>query len=419
MLSSFEGMGLDKFADGIDVGIALNFFVGHVAESAAVAGGAPGGGFRRIERETVRYGAAKFFSVGYEAVDGCDVVLLKLNVFGKLREVFLSGVVVVLKLAADVFAGLADEMAMVQPIDAGFEHESQEEADGNDGDVGEEVSPGVHGLMGGVDVHENSELFCGCGCSEGRLYTGGGDGGCWGELLSVLRAADEVGGLNDFLHGGSGSEIREVLIDPLQPRATAVVRLENILGELDLGLELGGSEVRDIGVNEGILLRLSDGAVEIDLRGFQDFELGIERIVFGDLILRHESGDAGLSGRLPRGFGDGLVVSAPDDDAGQFFFGRAGVLLQVNEDEQVVLHESAASAKVDCIHGKALPVVLALDAESFASFFHFVAVMQQLDAGFKAERDEQTDGDGDEMKEEIFPGVDGIVGCVDVHGWLQ
>jgi hypothetical protein len=49
-----------------------------------------------------------------------------------------------------------------------------------------------------------------------------------------------------------------------------------------------------------------------------------------------------------------------------------------------------------------------------------VAVVEELDGLFKADGNQQANGDRRDMDEEIFPGVDGCVGSVDVkHGWCN
>jgi hypothetical protein len=56
--------------------------------------------------------------------------------------------VVVFDLLMDVLAGLGDDVAMVDVFDEGFEGERDEEADGDDDEMDEEVSPGVDWFVG-------------------------------------------------------------------------------------------------------------------------------------------------------------------------------------------------------------------------------------------------------------------------------
>jgi hypothetical protein len=44
-----------------------------------------------------------------------------------------------------------------------------------------------------------------------------------------------------------------------------------------------------------------------------------------------------------------------------------------------------------------------------------MTVMNALDRLFESNRDEQTDDDGDDVDEEVAPGVDGLVRCVNVE----
>jgi hypothetical protein len=45
-------------------------------------------------------------------------------------------------------------------------------------------------------------------------------------------------------------------------------------------------------------------------------------------------------------------------------------------------------------------------------------VVEVLDGLFEADCNEQADDDSSEVDEEVFPGVDGFTGSVDVkHGW--
>ena len=135
-----DGFLVDEVFEQVEVGVALDFFVGHEAEGAGVAGGAPGGVVEGVEGHGVGDGAVEVFGVGLETVDGGDVGLEAVD--GELHavDVVLRGFVVDLKFFADVGAGFGDEMAVVEVLDEGFEGERDEEADGDDGEMEEESS---------------------------------------------------------------------------------------------------------------------------------------------------------------------------------------------------------------------------------------------------------------------------------------
>ncbi len=57
--------------------------------------------------------------------------------------------------------GVMDEMAVVAPLDDAFEGESDEQADGDGGEVKEEIAPAVHGFVGRVNVQQEGTSGCG------------------------------------------------------------------------------------------------------------------------------------------------------------------------------------------------------------------------------------------------------------------
>ena len=67
-------------------------------------------------------------------------------------DVDFVGDLVRLAFRAELLAGFAREMAVVEVLDGLFEAYGDEEADDDGGDVDEEVAPGGGGVMGWVDV---------------------------------------------------------------------------------------------------------------------------------------------------------------------------------------------------------------------------------------------------------------------------
>jgi malic enzyme len=53
-------------------------------------------------------------------------------------------------------------------------------------------------------------------------------------------------------------------------------------------------------------------------------------------------------------------------------------------------------------------VVLDLTADEGLGFFTLMAMVDGFDAGLEAKRDEQTDGDGEEVKEEVARAVNSV-----------
>ncbi len=60
-------------------------------------------------------------------------------------------------------------------------------------------------------------------------------------------------------------------------------------------------------------------------------------------------------------------------------------------------------------------VILDLASDEGLCFFALVAVVDGFHAGFEAERDEQTDRDGEEVQKEVTGAVNSVFGGVDVE----
>jgi len=94
--------------------------------------------------------------------------------------------------------------------------------------------------------------------------------------------------------------------------------------------------------------------------------------------------------------------------------GRAGMLAQVAEDGEIGCEGVGFAAEVAGIFGEAGLIDFEFVVEGFAGFGDFVAVVDPLDGGFEAEGNEEADGNGEDVEEEVAPAVDGFVGWMDV-----
>jgi len=145
----------------VDLRKFLELVVGHIGERAGIAGGPEGGagegGPAEIEGELPVGGAG----VVAQLADDGDVCLHTDGIFAEVGEVFGEELLVFGDLVMDVIAGFGSEVAVVDPFDGGLEAERDEKADGDGGDVEEEVAPAVDGLVGWVDVEDGGRLLLG------------------------------------------------------------------------------------------------------------------------------------------------------------------------------------------------------------------------------------------------------------------
>ena len=149
-----DGLLADELLLTVDVGVTLDFVVGHVGEGSHVARGSPSGIAEGGPGHGELQVTVEVFGVRGEGVDGSEVGVHAVNIFLEEAEVLGGEGVVLLDLVADVLAGLVDDVPVVEPFDAGFEHERDEETDGDGGDVKEEVAPAVDGLVRWVNVEQ-------------------------------------------------------------------------------------------------------------------------------------------------------------------------------------------------------------------------------------------------------------------------
>ncbi len=89
----------------------------------------------------------------------------------------------------------------------------------------------------------------------------------------------------------------------------------------------------------------------------------VDGFVDRNLFARHELGDVGALGRLPCGVLHGIVSRPVFEDAGQLFFRRAGMLLEVVEDQKIVLGKRCHLAEDGRVGSEVLVVLLAFDAK--------------------------------------------------------
>lgn len=150
--------GVDDCLLIVDLGVTLDGAGVHEGECTGVAGSAPGGAGWSIPANgegDLDLGVG-IIAEGPES----DEVGLHLHFIGRdAAPIVGDPFAAVFHLAADVFAGLGDDVAVVERLDAGLEAESDEEADGNGGDVEEEVAPAMDGLVGWVDVEQGGGLL--------------------------------------------------------------------------------------------------------------------------------------------------------------------------------------------------------------------------------------------------------------------
>ena len=157
-LDEGEGVGVEQLLLRVELGVALDGVVVHEGERTGVAGGVPSslrGGVPAPIEGDLPLGVG-VITEGPER----DHVLLHLPlVGGDVVSVGDDPLAALFDFAANVLAGLGDDVVVVDALDAGLDAESDEEADGDGGDVEEEVAPAVDGLVGWVDVEHGGGLL--------------------------------------------------------------------------------------------------------------------------------------------------------------------------------------------------------------------------------------------------------------------
>jgi hypothetical protein len=140
------------------------------------------------------------------------------------------------------------------------------------------------------------------------------------------------------------------------------------------------------------------------------FLLAVDDVVGLGVVVGHEGERAAIAGGVP---GGGLRAVPRPVLAGNV----AGGLVRLDglKDDETVLDLLLGEVEVAFIAGENGAVVVKFGAEVGLGGVEQVIVVEVLDGGFEAERDEQADGDGEEMQEEVARGVDGFVRRVYVH----
>ena len=90
------------------------------------------------------------------------------------------------------------------------------------------------------------------------------------------------------------------------------------------------------------------------------------------------------------------------------------MLAEVFEDEQIVLEASGGEEPFALVADKVGAIDFELAGEGFARFAELIALVDALDELLEADGDDEADDDGGDVDEEVFPGVGGGVGWVDV-----
>jgi hypothetical protein len=110
----------------------------------------------------------------------------------------------------------------------------------------------------------------------------------------------------------------------------------------------------------------------------------------------------------------GLPTDAVEaDDAkvhGHVLVFECGVFHQLLENDDIIIKFGLSLMDVGLDFSEIICVGLNLAVKTDFCFVNEMAVVLPLDAAFEAKCDEEADGDGGEMKEEVAPAVDGLVG---------
>ena len=150
----------DKLLLDVKVGITLHLGGGHVDEDTALVRGAPGGFIEPYPRgREVQTIIGECMGIGAQIAYPLDVVLHSVEVFLNEGQVGFRELVILLDLAMDALAGLADKMAMMHGFERALQTEGDEETEGDGTDVNEEVAPAVDALVGWVYVKNGGLLL--------------------------------------------------------------------------------------------------------------------------------------------------------------------------------------------------------------------------------------------------------------------
>lgn len=139
----------------VNTGVVLREVVGHIGQCACGLRGLPGDAFEgddvKIDGHVLVYG---IFSVFGDVVENVDIVFER----GLMLMHDGEDTVYICRVAFDFGVqagfGIVNQVAMMLPFDESLERECYEEADGDGGEVKQEIAPAVHGLVGRVDVQQ-------------------------------------------------------------------------------------------------------------------------------------------------------------------------------------------------------------------------------------------------------------------------
>ena len=133
----------------------------------------------------------------------------------------------------------------------------------------------------------------------------------------------------------------------------------------------------------------------------------------GPGLLRVE-GHQGEGAGVVRG-GPGRVFHAVPGPVEVERLGDGGVGFAGDEGRDVLLEFGFGAVELMLVAGEEIVIALQLGVEIGFGGVEEVALVEVLDEGFERERDEEADGDNDEVEGEVAPGVDGFVRGVDIH----
>jgi hypothetical protein len=104
------------------------------------------------------FGAGDLFGMLFELGECGNVRAQAIAVGVERPQIAGEELLVFLHLFANIFACFADDVAMVEGLNARLECKGNEQPDGNGSDMREKITPAVHGFMGSVDIEHRGLL---------------------------------------------------------------------------------------------------------------------------------------------------------------------------------------------------------------------------------------------------------------------
>jgi hypothetical protein len=315
---------------------------------------------------------------------------------------------------------LAGSAAAQEQVDDLLEAEGDDQADADGDEVEEHIVGTEHEICGhGIADRVRGVEGLGRGgvqCVEASVdavvgaLVGGGHA-LWIEVERCGAEAVDVG------PGDGMGEVGVVVGEAAEGVAVFDVFREGGFGELDDLIEALGAEVGGVGIEDIEAAGVVDGVPVIEILLVEAGERCVELLIGVGLGEGHLVSDAAFLGCVPNRVivEEGRLV--PDEVAGEGGFGRAGMLANVLEDEEVVLEASGGAKPVVLVCDEVVAIGFELAGEGFAGFAELVALVDVFDELLEADGDDEANDDGGDMDEEVFPGVGGVSGRVDVeHG---